>query len=85
MSENKYMVDFEFKHEGSEEFIKASNFVTTDEPLDEDNYQHFEDIARELFSQIDGCTELRLLRVVENEPWLEELTNILAGDSIDPE
>lgn len=84
MSENKYMVDFEFKHVGSDEFIKGSNFITTEEPLDENNYEHFESISRELFSRIEGCSELRLLRVVENEPWLEELTNILAGEDVDP-
>lgn len=83
MSENKYMVDFEFKHIGSDEYIKGSNFITTEEPLDENNYEHFESISRELFSRIEGCSELRLLRVVENESWLEELTNILAGENID--
>ena len=84
MSENKYMVDFEFKHVGSDEYIKGSNFITTEEPLDENNYEHVESISRELFSRIEGCSELRLLRVVENEPWLEELTNILAGEDVDP-
>lgn len=85
MSENKYMVDFEFKHIGSDDYIRGSNFVTLEQPIDENNYEHFEAISRELFSRIDGCSELRLLRVVENEPWLEELTQILAGDSVDPE
>lgn len=84
MSENKYMVDFEYKHTGTEDFIKGTTMVETDDPIDEDNYEHFNEIAKTLFRQIDGCTELRLINIVEDEPWLSDLHEILKGDNVDP-
>jgi len=83
MSKNEYMVDFEFKHSETDGFIKSSTVISTDSPINEDRFEDFDEIAKTLFRQIDGCTELRVLRIAENEPWLDELREILKGDTID--
>lgn len=83
MSKNEYVVDFEFKHSESDGFIKSTTTITTDKPINEDSMDDFTEISKTLFRSIDGCQELRLINVVENEPWLEELREILKGDEID--
>lgn len=59
-----YHVEFEFKHIDAEEPQMASTTIEAErEPK---TNEEFNEISKTLFRSIEGCSELRLLRVYED-------------------
>lgn len=68
-----YHADFEFRHKDSEEFNLAS--VPFDSDKEPKTNEEFDELAKTLFRSIDGCAELRVLRVYEDSELVRALSN----------
>lgn len=79
-----YIVEFEYSLEGVEDSIKAETTVTAESPIREDQTADFTEIARELFRSIDGCTEVRVLKVMENSEMVQDILEILNKNTVSP-
>lgn len=75
--EYDYLVSFEFTHVDDPEPKRGTTSITTEEPIDADNVEHFQEIARTLFNEIEGCSQMRILSVAEEDDMLRELRDVL--------
>ena len=66
-------VEFEFKHLDSEDTQMASTTIEIErEPV---TNEEFTEISKTLFRSIEGCSELRLIRVYEDSPLVRSVAN----------
>lgn len=84
-----YLITFEFTDLRNDETFKGTVPIKTEEPIDPDNPDHFKEIAKIVYREINKneqvCNKVRIISVAEDSDMVREIREILNGSSIKPE
>lgn len=79
--ETEYIIAFEFTHIDDPEPKRGTTSIKAEEPIDPNDTEHFQEIAKTLFREIEGCETMRILSVAEEDDMIKELREILNSNA----
>lgn len=89
--ENKYLVGFQFQLVDDEEIYQGTTTISTEVPLNEENPDHFQEIAKVLFRAINDehpdntCEKVVITSVAEDSEEVRAIKQILDKNSLRPD
>lgn len=80
---NSYIVGFQFKLIDDDEVYQGSTTITTEEPIDENNTEHFQEVAKVIFRAINDsekdstCEKVSITSIAEDSDEIRAIKKIL--------
>lgn len=85
---NSYIVGFQFKLSDDEETYQGSTTITTEQSIDEDNPEHFQEVAKTIFRAINEsnpdnlCEKVSITSIAEDSEEIRAIKKILDNADI---
>lgn len=85
---NNYLVGFQFELVNDLETYQGTTTISTEEPINEDNQDHFTEIAKTIYKAInderdgDVCKKVVITSIAEDSDEIRAIKEILDGNNL---